>query len=169
LGKLKIGVIGLGVIGKLHIGNILKEELTELSAVCDISTEIASSIGTKHNCKWFTDPMKLLDARVCEAVLIATPHYDHTTVGIAAIKQGYHVLVEKPISVHKADCERLIAAHKNTRTSSQAANSARSSASVGSSPTGSGRPAIIHPARGGRRGKAKAAACCSISARTSST
>jgi predicted dehydrogenase len=44
-------------------------------------------------------------------VLIATPHYDHTTLGIAALKQGLHVLVEKPISVHKADCEKLIAAH----------------------------------------------------------
>jgi predicted dehydrogenase len=46
-----------------------------------------------------------------DAVLIATPHYDHTTLGIAALKAGLHVLVEKPISVHRADCERLIAAH----------------------------------------------------------
>jgi predicted dehydrogenase len=50
---------------------------------------------------------------VCDAVLIATPHYDHTTIGIAALEAGYHVLVEKPISVHKADCERLTAAHKD--------------------------------------------------------
>ena len=46
-----------------------------------------------------------------DAVLIATPHYSHTTIGIRALEAGQHVLVEKPISVHKADAERLIAAH----------------------------------------------------------
>ena len=44
-------------------------------------------------------------------MLIATPHYDHTTIGIDALQNGLHVMVEKPISVHKSDCERLIAAH----------------------------------------------------------
>ena len=48
-----------------------------------------------------------------DAVLIVTPHYDHTTIGIDALSKGLHVLVEKPISVHKKDCDSLIAAHKN--------------------------------------------------------
>jgi predicted dehydrogenase len=46
-----------------------------------------------------------------DAVLIATPHFQHTSLGIQALQAGLHVLVEKPISVHKADAERLIAAH----------------------------------------------------------
>jgi predicted dehydrogenase len=44
-----------------------------------------------------------------DAVVIATPHYQHTTLGIAALKAGLHAMVEKPISAHKADAERLIA------------------------------------------------------------
>ncbi|MCZ7640695.1 MAG: Gfo/Idh/MocA family oxidoreductase [Verrucomicrobia bacterium] len=40
------------------------------------------------------------------------PHYQHTTLGIAALEAGRHVMVEKPISVHKADAERLLAAHQ---------------------------------------------------------
>jgi len=55
----------------------------------------------------------MLADRVCDAVIIGTPHYAHTTIGIAAMQAGHHVLVEKPISVHKADCERLIAAHQD--------------------------------------------------------
>lgn len=113
--KVRIGVIGLGVIGKLHISNILKDELLELTAVCDANSDMAHSLGQKHNCKWFTDYSELLDSRVCDAVLISTPHYYHTTIGIAALEKGYHVLVEKPISVHKADCEKLIAAHKDKK------------------------------------------------------
>jgi predicted dehydrogenase len=57
----------------------------------------------------------MLEAQVCDAVLIATPHYAHTSIGIEALERGHHVLVEKPISVHKADCERLIAAHRDNR------------------------------------------------------
>jgi predicted dehydrogenase len=50
-----------------------------------------------------------------DAVLIATPHFDHTVSGIDALQAGLHLLVEKPISVQKADCERLIAARKNPK------------------------------------------------------
>ena len=113
--KVRIGVVGLGVMGKGHIGNIIRDELTELAAVCDTDGDIAKTLGTKHGCKWYADPMKLLEDRPCDAVLIVTPHYQHTTIGIAAMEKGYHVLVEKPIGVHKADCERLNAAHKNKK------------------------------------------------------
>ena len=44
-----------------------------------------------------------------DALLIATPHYQHTSLGIAALEAGLHIMVEKPISAHKADAERLIA------------------------------------------------------------
>ena len=43
-------------------------------------------------------------------IVIATPHYYHTTIAIAAIGAGLNVLTEKPLSVHKADCEKVIAA-----------------------------------------------------------
>jgi predicted dehydrogenase len=61
--------------------------------------------------KTFKDGEELIRSGALEAVIIATPHYQHTTLGIAALETGLHVMVEKPISVHKADAERLIAAH----------------------------------------------------------
>jgi predicted dehydrogenase len=44
-----------------------------------------------------------------DGVVVATPHYQHTTLGIATLEAGLHLMVEKPISAHKADAERLIA------------------------------------------------------------
>jgi len=111
--KVKLGLIGIGNIGNLHLNNIKKLNKVELTAVCDIKPERAQAAAAAHNCAAYFDHRRLLADRVCEAVIIATPHYDHTTIGIAALQAGYHVLVEKPISVHKADCERLIAAHQD--------------------------------------------------------
>jgi predicted dehydrogenase len=109
--RVRVAVIGIGNIGNLHLGNIEKEPKVELTAVCDIVPERAKVAAERYDVKAYFDADKLLADRVCDAVIIGTPHYAHTTIGIAAMKSGHHVLVEKPISVHKADCERLISAH----------------------------------------------------------
>lgn len=113
--KVKIAFIGLGTIGQYHLSNLSKIDNTELAAVCDIKSDVAEKTASQYGCKWFTNHNELLDSKICEAVLIATPHYMHTRIGIDALDAGYHVMVEKPISVHKTDCEKLISAHKNKK------------------------------------------------------
>ena len=112
--SVKLAVIGLGNIGTLHMNNIVTTDKVELAAVCDLVPERAQAAAEQYGCPAYTDSDELLRDHVCDAVLIATPHYFHTTIGIAALQSGHHVLVEKPISAHKADCERLIAAHEGT-------------------------------------------------------
>jgi len=113
--KVKLALIGAGGMGNYHLANIARMETVELTAVCDIIPERAQTAAEKYHCRAYTDPQTVLNDSTCEAVLIATPHYTHTTIGIAALESGHHVLVEKPISVHKADCERLIAARRDKR------------------------------------------------------
>ncbi len=110
--KVRIGVVGIGSMAGLHLGNLPKTKNVELTAVCDVIKERADRVAATYKCASFTDHKELITAKVCDAVLIVTPHYFHTTIGIDALKAGLHVLVEKPISVHKLDCERLIAAHQ---------------------------------------------------------
>jgi predicted dehydrogenase len=43
-----------------------------------------------------------------DAVVVATPHFDHVPIAIDAMRAGLHVLVEKPMAVHKADCVRML-------------------------------------------------------------
>jgi len=111
--KTRLALIGAGGMGSYHLANIARLDTVELTAVCDILPERAAAAARQYGGRAYTDSQALFDDHVCEAVLIATPHYAHTTIGIAALESGHHVLVEKPISVHKADCERLIAAHRN--------------------------------------------------------
>jgi len=109
--SVRLGIIGVGGMGSSHANYLHKGEVgrCELRAVCDIDPD---RLKPFKDLKTFTDSRKLIRSGEVDAVLIATPHYFHTTIGIDALDNGLHVLTEKPISVHKADCERLIAAHK---------------------------------------------------------
>jgi predicted dehydrogenase len=112
--SVRLGIIGLGNMGWGHAEKVLSGAVSrcEITAVCDPAPE---KFARYPNAKGFTRSDELVRSGLVDAVLIATPHYDHTTIGIDALQHGLHVLVEKPISVHKADCERLIAAHQNPK------------------------------------------------------
>ena len=115
LTEVRIGVIGVGNMGTSHIANIERGLISRarLTAVCDIVPSKMDRYGDKY--LKFTDSRALIRSGEVDAVMVETPHYFHTTIGIDALTQGIHTLVEKPISVHKADCERLIAAHKDRK------------------------------------------------------
>jgi predicted dehydrogenase len=108
MNKVRVGVIGLGNMGKYHADYLAQNKVGR----CELTAVSSSSPAklARYNVKAFDNGEKLIHSGEVDAVLIATPHYSHTTLGIAAFEAGLHVMVEKPISVHKADCERLIAA-----------------------------------------------------------
>ena len=114
MSKVRIGIVGLGNMGSGHASQLLAGKISrmELTAVAD--TEPAK-LKRVPQVKGFATADEMMASGLIDAILIATPHYDHTTIGIKALKAGLHVLVEKPISVHRADCERLIAAHTNKK------------------------------------------------------
>lgn len=108
--EVRLGIVGLGNMGSVHARNIIAGEVPRcnLTAVCDSNSEKLEEFTDQEKFSTMTD---MIRSGSINAVIIATPHYDHTILGIEALKAGLHVLVEKPISVHKADCERLIKAH----------------------------------------------------------
>jgi predicted dehydrogenase len=116
--QVRLGIIGVGGMGSHHARYLQEGKINRcrLAAVCDIDpTRLQAFKGIPG----YASSDELLASGEVDAVLIATPHYSHTTIGIAALKAGLHVLVEKPISVHKADCERLIAAYRRRPRKSQ--------------------------------------------------
>ncbi len=101
-------------MGQAHAANILAGKVSrcELVAVCDAAP---ANLGKAGALRGFGSPEAMFASRLVDAVIIATPHFAHTTVGIAALEAGLHVMIEKPISVHVADAQRLIAAHQSRR------------------------------------------------------
>lgn len=112
--NIRMGIIGLGNMGKTHAKLIAEGEVPGmvLTAVADRNPD---SMNEWTDITRFEDGSALIQSGEVGAVLICTPHYSHTTLGIEALQAGLHVLVEKPISVHKADCQRLIDAWTNPK------------------------------------------------------
>ena len=110
-GRVRVAVVGVGVMGKLHVKDIDSLENAELAAVCDTDGARADGLAVEYGVSAYYDHKSLLEHEGLDGILIATPHCDHGPIAIDAFEMGLHVLVEKPIAVHVADAEKMIAAY----------------------------------------------------------
>ena len=112
--KVRMGVIGLGGMGQGHINRIKEIPETELTAVSDVDCKTTKKISREYKVPGFTDYEKLLKSNLVDAVLIATPHYFHPEIGIAAMERNLHCLSEKPIAVSVAAADKFLQAAKRS-------------------------------------------------------
>lgn len=106
LEPLRVGVIGVGNMGQHHtrVLSLLKD--TELVGISDINVDRGIDTASKYRVRFFEDYHDLLDH--VDAVCIAVPTRLHHSVGMAALKAGVHVLIEKPIAASIAEAESLV-------------------------------------------------------------
>ena len=112
MSKIKIAVIGVGMMGGPHVRDIESLDNAELVGICDTIQVRADQLAQKVGVPAFYDHQELLNAVDLDAILIATPHYDHPPIAMAAFERGIHVLTEKPIAVHVQAARELIAAYE---------------------------------------------------------
>ncbi len=107
MSKLKIGVIGAGHLGKIHLKCILQaQERFELVGFFDANTENATKIAAELNIQAFDSAESLMD--LVDVVDIVTPTIHHFSVAKAAILRGRHVFIEKPLTHTVAEAEALL-------------------------------------------------------------
>lgn len=105
---LRLGLVGLGNMGSAHARSILAGAVPgcTLAAVCDLDQTRLVGYG---EARVFTEARAMFASGAVEAALIATPHPSHVTLGLAALRAGLHLLMEKPLGIHKGEVERLLA------------------------------------------------------------
>lgn len=114
--KVKLGIIGIGNMGMSHINNYTEGKMPEIEITCvaDIDEKrFANAIEKLPDVKCFNTASELIASGLCEAVIIATPHYAHPTIGIEALKAGIHVMSEKPAGVYTKQVNEIIEVAKN--------------------------------------------------------
>jgi predicted dehydrogenase len=110
----RFGVVGLGGMGSFHLGYLDKLEGARVGAVCDVDNERVERTAKKfealpgaHKVGRFNRHQDLVQSGDVDAVLIATPHFQHPEVAIAAFDHNLHVLCEKPVAVSIKEARRL--------------------------------------------------------------
>lgn len=101
--KVRLGIIGYGNMGTDHCRNVKSGKIPgmELTAICDIADARAAAAEKAYpDITVFDSATKLFKSGLCDAVLIAVPHYDHPTLAIEAFDYGLNVITEKPAGVY---------------------------------------------------------------------
>jgi predicted dehydrogenase len=110
---LRVGIIGAGGMGYGHCKTIRADvpEMT-LAAVADNDLERAAKVAGEFGVPHFGSYEDLIRAKVCDAAIVAVPHPMHAEIAIACMKQGLHVLTEKPLSERVSAADKMLATAK---------------------------------------------------------
>ncbi|WP_096154477.1 Gfo/Idh/MocA family protein [Bacillus sp. FJAT-45066] len=106
---IKVGIVGLGVVGQRLIHQIFKHEDFEIAALCDLNEAIcmktSESLG---NIPYYTDYRELLEIGEIQLIYVAVPPAFHYEVVMAAFDHGKHVLCEKPLANSLKEAEEML-------------------------------------------------------------
>ncbi|MEE1014297.1 MAG: Gfo/Idh/MocA family oxidoreductase [Clostridia bacterium] len=101
--KVRFGIVGLGNMGTGHAHNVFdgKVPKLELTAICDIAEGRRAYAKEQFpDVTIFEDAEEMFKSGLVDAVIIATPHYDHPGLAIKALEAGLNVITEKPAGVY---------------------------------------------------------------------
>jgi predicted dehydrogenase len=114
-GKLRVGVIGLGV-GRMHLEGFKGHAGTELAAIADPDAARLRETGDRFGiAARYASGEEMLEREKLDLVSIATPNKFHAPLAIAALKAGCHVLCEKPMAMNAREARGMIAAAKRAK------------------------------------------------------
>jgi len=108
--KLRIAIVGYGGMGSYHASNIANGLIpnTELCAACDISPARLEAFKSQFpQLPVFDNATDLFKSGLCDAIIIATPHYAHPTIAVEAFSYGLHVMSEKPAGVYTKQVKEM--------------------------------------------------------------
>lgn len=109
--KVRLGIIGCGVIGQHHIMHAAKCEHIELAAVADLDEAKRQSTAEKYHVpRAYHEATELIDDPDVQAVVLAAPTCVRTPWALRAFGLGKHVLLEKPAAMKASEVQAMLAA-----------------------------------------------------------
>lgn len=111
----RVGLIGLGAMGRNHLRLLADLDGVELVAVCDQSEAAVETATRKHPVAGYGSWDEMLEREKLDAAVVAVPTRFHIAAGMAALERGLHVLVEKPIATTLEEGRRLVDTARDRR------------------------------------------------------
>jgi UDP-N-acetylglucosamine 3-dehydrogenase len=108
--QLRIGLAGLGSMGRNHLRLLGGRPDIRLAAVADPVTAVLANATDQTNAQGFVEPLAMIDEVDLDAVVIAAPTTAHVPLALAALERGIAVLVEKPLAATIDEAIRVVVA-----------------------------------------------------------
>ncbi|MEM2087233.1 MAG: Gfo/Idh/MocA family oxidoreductase [Thermoproteota archaeon] len=116
--KVRVGIIGCGIVAGSHVSGYLKSGMAEIAALSDSRIERAKALAEKYGLSQvsiYENYEELLKGNNIDAVSVCTPHHLHAEITVKAAEHGKHVLCEKPIAISLNQADEMIRACRRNR------------------------------------------------------
>ena len=113
-GDVRVGLIGLGSMGRNHLRILASMDGARLVAVADPDEAALAAATASTGALGFAEPLALLAEAELDAVVIAAPTTTHVGLALAAIDRGIAALIEKPLAATPPEAEAIVAASQAT-------------------------------------------------------
>ena len=110
----RVGLIGLGAMGRNHLRLLSAREDAELVAISDPLPEVLEAATATTQAKGYLDPQEMLASADLDAIVIASPTTTHLDLGLAAVGRGIVPLIEKPLAATPGEADELVRASTET-------------------------------------------------------
>jgi predicted dehydrogenase len=112
--EVRVGLAGLGSMGRNHLRVIASRPNTRLAAVADPDADALAAATAQTGVAGFAEPLAMIAEAELDAVVIAAPTTSHLALALAAIERGIAVLVEKPLAPTVDEALQIVAASRAT-------------------------------------------------------
>lgn len=112
--KLRIAMVGCGAVAHAHVPVVLESDRSEVSLCVDRSLERARELSKKYGVGEAISDYSEIPGQA-DAAILALPHHLHARAAVELLRRGVHVLVEKPMAVTTSECDQMIAAARESR------------------------------------------------------
>jgi predicted dehydrogenase len=102
-------------MGQEHARTIASNGGLRLAGVADVQQKNARTVAAELGCKYFATAEELVQSGEVDAIVIATPHWQHGALAISALKAGLHVICEKPLTVTVEEADDVLNAAAQSR------------------------------------------------------
>ena len=121
--RIRVGIIGAGCIGGVHVGILARDDRVRIAAVHDLVPQNAERLARTHDARVAATPAEAIEQ--CDAVFITTPNTQHVALALAALDAGKHVFCEKPLATNVAHAKSVFTKAKNSHSVFQVGHNRR--------------------------------------------
>jgi predicted dehydrogenase len=112
--EIRIGLIGAGNIGKVHLETFKQVEGATITAITDAFLPLAKQKAQEYGIAVHSSAEKLIADDAIDAVIIGVPNKWHAPLAIQALESGKHVLLEKPMALDSFAAKDIVRAHRSS-------------------------------------------------------